>query len=50
MAVNHWERQKKEIDAYNVFYSAFHGVNGGYTLNDLGFWKPGRVSWRNIRG
>lgn len=50
MAVNHWERQKKEIDAYNVFYSAFHGVNGGSTLNDLGFRKPRRFPEINIRG
>ncbi|MCJ0620100.1 hypothetical protein JZX76_11440 [Haloarcula hispanica] len=39
---NHWERQRREIDSYNIFYSAFHGVNGGSTLKNLGFRSPYR--------
>lgn len=50
MAADHWERQRREIDSYNVFYSAFHGVNGGRTLKDLGFRRPLRFPEINIRG
>lgn len=50
MAADHWERQRREIDSYNVFYSAFHGVDGGPTLKDLGFRRPLRFPDINIRG
>lgn len=50
MVADHWERQRREIDSYNVFYSAFHGVNGGPTLKDLGFRRPLRFPKINIRG
>lgn len=50
MGADHWERQRREIDSYNVFYSAFHGVNGGRTLKDLGFRRPLRFPEINIRG
>lgn len=46
---NHWERQRREIDAYNIFYSAFHGVEGGRTLKDLGFKHPLRFPEIPIR-
>lgn len=47
---NHWERQKREIDAYNVFYSSFQGVEGGPDLTDLGFVSPARFPEIPIRG
>lgn len=46
---NHWERQRREIDAYNIFYSAFHGVEGGRTLKELGFRHPLRFPEIPIR-
>lgn len=50
MAAEHWERQQREIDSYNVFYSAFHGTNGGPTLKNLGFRRPLRFPEINVRG
>lgn len=46
---NHWERQRREIDACNVLYSAFTGRNGGRTLKDLGFNQPFRFPEIPIR-
>lgn len=37
---NHWTRQKREIDSYNIFYSSFHGTATGRTLTDLGYTSP----------
>lgn len=32
-----WEKQKREVDSYNVFFSAFQGRNGARSLFDLGY-------------
>lgn len=47
---NHWERQRREIDSYNVFYSSFAGVDGGSNFTDLGFVSPLRFPEIPIRG
>lgn len=47
---NHWERQRREIDSCNVFYSSFNGVENGPGLTDLGFTSPARFPVIPIRG
>lgn len=32
-----WEKQKREVDSYNVFFSSFKGRNGHKSLFDLGY-------------
>jgi len=46
---DHWERQQREIESYNIFYSAFHGIDGGPTLKTLGFRNPYRFPQIPIR-
>jgi hypothetical protein len=47
---NHWERQRREIDSYNLFYSSFPGVSGEQGLSDLDFKLPIRFPEVPIRG
>lgn len=37
-----WERQKRELDSYNTFYSAIKGEVTGEGLRDIGFGVAGR--------
>lgn len=46
----HWERQKREIDSYNVFLSAFHGQDHEETLMNAGYVSPIRFPEVPIRG
>lgn len=45
-----WERQKREIDACNVFYSSFVGIENESSLMDLGYISPIRFPEIPIRG
>ncbi|GAA0476537.1 hypothetical protein MUK72_01295 [Halococcus dombrowskii] len=47
---DHWERQRREIDSYNLFYSSFSGVKQNRSLIDLGFKAPNRFPKVPIRG
>lgn len=47
---NHWERQRREIDSCNIFYSSFGGIESGPGLADIGFTSPVRFPVVPIRG
>lgn len=48
-AQDHWERQRREIDSYNLFYSSFPGLDNEQSLKNIGFKSPSRFPKIPIR-
>lgn len=39
--IDHWKKQRREVDSYNVFFSAFKGAASSKGLLDLGYKQVG---------